>query len=283
MLFFTLGCPLHLQVVMLSSVTDLLRYISENQLTSEFGGTLDYCHSDWIVLRTVNAADLFWDSLRDQTSKYFCHPSSSVSFFCPVTLGPTNEPMCFICITLIKLLQGSCAYVEVTHKCCVVFLFLDTDPQSSVSKRHWAVSPFTSFHLPCNHVCGVSVVFASTPGDWEFCCDSQRHRSDAAGLRDRAGRDGGARQGESHRASPGVSNRQVQETQGSRRWSDVFYWSTVSNTAHFIISFVSLSLWQDAIRSVSKEGRHLLSSLEASGREDDSQWDVKLDWETVQR
>lgn len=42
-----------LQVVMLSSVTDLLHYIDENQLTSEFGGTLDYCHSDWIVLRTV--------------------------------------------------------------------------------------------------------------------------------------------------------------------------------------------------------------------------------------
>lgn len=42
------------QVVMLSSVTDLLRYIDENQLTSEFGGTLEYCHSDWIVLRTVN-------------------------------------------------------------------------------------------------------------------------------------------------------------------------------------------------------------------------------------
>lgn len=39
---------------MLSSVTDLLRYIDENQLTSEFGGTLDYCHSDWIVLRTVS-------------------------------------------------------------------------------------------------------------------------------------------------------------------------------------------------------------------------------------
>lgn len=34
---------------------------------------------------------------------------------------------------------------------------------------------------------------------------------------------------------------------------------------------------------MSKEGRHLLSSLETSGKEDDSQWDVKLDWETVQR
>ncbi|KAG9351361.1 hypothetical protein JZ751_022609, partial [Albula glossodonta] len=38
---------------MLSSVTDLLHYIDENQLTSEFGGTLEYCHSDWIVLRTA--------------------------------------------------------------------------------------------------------------------------------------------------------------------------------------------------------------------------------------
>ncbi|TRY90484.1 hypothetical protein DNTS_012101 [Danionella cerebrum] len=44
---------LKMPVVMLSSVTDLLRYIDENQLTSEFGGTLDYCHSDWIILRTA--------------------------------------------------------------------------------------------------------------------------------------------------------------------------------------------------------------------------------------
>ncbi|KAM7417436.1 hypothetical protein PAMA_017200 [Pampus argenteus] len=44
---------LKMPVVMLSSVTDLLHYINENQLTSEFGGTLDYCHSDWIVLRTA--------------------------------------------------------------------------------------------------------------------------------------------------------------------------------------------------------------------------------------
>lgn len=44
---------------MLSSVTDLLRYIDENQLTSEFGGTLDYCHSDWIVLRTVGYRYIF--------------------------------------------------------------------------------------------------------------------------------------------------------------------------------------------------------------------------------
>ncbi|XP_061090915.1 proto-oncogene DBL [Conger conger] len=44
---------LKMPVVMLSSVTDLLRYIDENQLTPEFGGTLEYCHSSWIVLRTA--------------------------------------------------------------------------------------------------------------------------------------------------------------------------------------------------------------------------------------
>lgn len=42
-------------------------------------------------------------------------------------------------------------------------------------------------------------------------------------------------------------------------------------------------LCQDAITSVSKEGRHLLLSLEISGKEDESQWDVRMDWETVQR
>ncbi|XP_043913468.1 proto-oncogene DBL [Protopterus annectens] len=44
---------LRLPVVMLSSVAELLKYIDENQLTTEFGGTLEYCHSDWIIFRTA--------------------------------------------------------------------------------------------------------------------------------------------------------------------------------------------------------------------------------------
>ncbi|XP_035391572.1 LOW QUALITY PROTEIN: proto-oncogene DBL [Electrophorus electricus] len=44
---------LKMPVVMLSSVTDLLHYINENQLSSEFGGTMECCPSDWIVLRTA--------------------------------------------------------------------------------------------------------------------------------------------------------------------------------------------------------------------------------------
>ncbi|XP_077165508.1 proto-oncogene DBL isoform X4 [Paroedura picta] len=38
---------------MLSSVSDLLTYIDEKQLTPEFGGTLEYCHSEWVIFRTA--------------------------------------------------------------------------------------------------------------------------------------------------------------------------------------------------------------------------------------
>ncbi|XP_050976665.1 proto-oncogene DBL isoform X2 [Labeo rohita] len=44
---------LKMPMVMLSSLTDLLRFIDENQLSTEFGGTLEECHSDWIVLQTA--------------------------------------------------------------------------------------------------------------------------------------------------------------------------------------------------------------------------------------
>ncbi|KAM7374558.1 hypothetical protein PAMP_007206 [Pampus punctatissimus] len=46
---------LKMPVVMLRSVGDLLRYIDENHLTSEFTGKVQYCQSDWIVLRTTFA------------------------------------------------------------------------------------------------------------------------------------------------------------------------------------------------------------------------------------
>ncbi|GAA6111511.1 proto-oncogene DBL isoform X1, partial [Tachysurus ichikawai] len=46
---FTIKMP----VIMLSSVTDLLRYIDENQLSTDFSGTFECCSTDWIVLRTA--------------------------------------------------------------------------------------------------------------------------------------------------------------------------------------------------------------------------------------
>ncbi|XP_009303606.2 proto-oncogene DBL isoform X3 [Danio rerio] len=44
---------LKMPMIMLSSLSDLLRFIDENQLSTEFGGSLEQCHSDWIVLRTA--------------------------------------------------------------------------------------------------------------------------------------------------------------------------------------------------------------------------------------
>ncbi|KAF7244993.1 Proto-oncogene DBL [Varanus komodoensis] len=44
---------LKLPVVMLSSVSDLLMYIDEKQLTPEYGGSLEYCHREWVIFRTA--------------------------------------------------------------------------------------------------------------------------------------------------------------------------------------------------------------------------------------
>ncbi|MED6289467.1 hypothetical protein CHARACLAT_003060 [Characodon lateralis] len=132
---------LKMPVVMLSSVTDLLRYIDENQLTSEFGGTLDYCHSDWIVLRT--AIESFAVTVKD----------------------------------IAQMLQGF----------------------------------------------GTELAEAELPDE-------------------------------------GKVIEQLLETHTEK-----------------------YKKLKDAIRSVSKEGRHLLSNLETTGKDDDLQWDVKLDWETVER
>ncbi|XP_053179359.1 proto-oncogene DBL [Scomber japonicus] len=132
---------LKMPVVMLSSVTDLLRYIDENQLTSEFGGTLDYCHSDWIVLRT--AIESFAVTVKD----------------------------------IAQMLQAFGTELAETEL-----------PDEGKAIEHLL---------------------------------------------------------ESH-------------TDKYRKL-------------------------KDAIRSVSKEGRHLLASLETSGKEDDSHWDVRIDLDTVQR
>ncbi|KAM6151614.1 proto-oncogene DBL [Rhynchocyon petersi] len=54
---------LKLPVVMLSSVSDLLTYIDAKQLTPELGGTLQYCHSEWILF--TNAIEKFARSVKD--------------------------------------------------------------------------------------------------------------------------------------------------------------------------------------------------------------------------
>ncbi|XP_075902851.1 proto-oncogene DBL [Nelusetta ayraudi] len=132
---------LKMPVVMLSSVTDLLRYIDENQLTSEFGGTLDYCHSDWIVLRT--AIESFAVTVKD----------------------------------IAQMLQS----------------FGTELAEAELPEEGKAIERLLQAH-------------------------TEKYKK-----------------------------------------------------------------LKDAIKSVSKEGRHLLLSLEISGMEDEAQWDVRMDWETVQR
>ncbi|XP_023818338.1 proto-oncogene DBL isoform X1 [Oryzias latipes] len=43
---------LKMPVVMLRSVGDLLRYIDENHLASDFSAKVEYCQSDWLILRS---------------------------------------------------------------------------------------------------------------------------------------------------------------------------------------------------------------------------------------
>uniref|UniRef100_A0A0E9TYJ0 CRAL-TRIO domain-containing protein n=1 Tax=Anguilla anguilla TaxID=7936 RepID=A0A0E9TYJ0_ANGAN len=43
-----------MKVVMLNSLSDLHGYVDKAQLTHDFGGTLEYCHSRWINHRTVS-------------------------------------------------------------------------------------------------------------------------------------------------------------------------------------------------------------------------------------
>ncbi|KAJ3589107.1 hypothetical protein NHX12_009955 [Muraenolepis orangiensis] len=56
---------LKMPVVMLRSVGDLLRYIEEHHLTTEFTAKVEYCHSDWTVLRTGFGSELADTDLPD--------------------------------------------------------------------------------------------------------------------------------------------------------------------------------------------------------------------------
>lgn len=47
-------CWMCLQIVMLNSLSDLHGYVDKGQLTRELGGSLEYCHSQWIHHRTVS-------------------------------------------------------------------------------------------------------------------------------------------------------------------------------------------------------------------------------------
>lgn len=62
---------------MLRSVGDLLRYIDENHLTSDFTAKVEYCQSDWIVLRAVNTSHALMSNL--QSSFKLCYDKMRTS------------------------------------------------------------------------------------------------------------------------------------------------------------------------------------------------------------
>lgn len=57
------GWDLFLQIVMLNSLSDLHGYVDKGQLTGELGGSLEYCHSQWIHHRTVSPSCLLCPEL----------------------------------------------------------------------------------------------------------------------------------------------------------------------------------------------------------------------------
>lgn len=57
---------------MLRSVGELLRYIDENHLASDFAAKVEYCQSDWIVLRTVLPTHLLLRSLSSGFARERC-------------------------------------------------------------------------------------------------------------------------------------------------------------------------------------------------------------------
>uniref|UniRef100_A0A3Q3F4I3 Mcf.2 cell line derived transforming sequence-like a n=1 Tax=Labrus bergylta TaxID=56723 RepID=A0A3Q3F4I3_9LABR len=60
-----------MKVVMLSSVTELHAYIDPGQLTTEFGGTQEYCHESWISHRTAIEAFALMVKTTAQTLQAF--------------------------------------------------------------------------------------------------------------------------------------------------------------------------------------------------------------------
>ncbi|XP_028428026.1 guanine nucleotide exchange factor DBS isoform X2 [Perca flavescens] len=60
-----------MKVVMLSSVTELHAYIDPGQLTTELGGTLEYCHDSWISHRTAIEAFALMVKTTAQTLQAF--------------------------------------------------------------------------------------------------------------------------------------------------------------------------------------------------------------------
>ncbi|XP_072560102.1 guanine nucleotide exchange factor DBS isoform X2 [Paramormyrops kingsleyae] len=92
-----IGIRLHrddfkMKVVMLSSLSDLHIYVDKGQLTSELGGNLDYCHSQWIHHRT--AIESFAVAVKGATQKLQKFSAELSGVELPVDVHGAQELLC---------------------------------------------------------------------------------------------------------------------------------------------------------------------------------------------
>lgn len=88
---------------MLNSLSDLHGYIDKGQLTCDLGGTLDYCHSQWIHHRTVRKLKMNVIFTERQKHKCtVCAMQKNAKFF--------KSKICnLICILSVQTVLNCCA------------------------------------------------------------------------------------------------------------------------------------------------------------------------------
>nr|KAF6313954.1 MCF.2 cell line derived transforming sequence [Pipistrellus kuhlii] len=122
---------LKLPVVMLSSVSDLLTYIDDKQLTPELGGTLQYCHSEWIIFR--NAIESFALTVKDMAQVLQSFGTELAETDLPEDI-PSIEEILTIRAEKYHLLKND--ITAVTKKGKILLTNLEVpDPEEAISSR----------------------------------------------------------------------------------------------------------------------------------------------------
>uniref|UniRef100_G1PHT2 MCF.2 cell line derived transforming sequence n=1 Tax=Myotis lucifugus TaxID=59463 RepID=G1PHT2_MYOLU len=122
---------LKLPVVMLSSVSDLLTYIDDKQLTPELGGTLQYCHSEWIIFR--NAIENFALTVKDMAQMLQSFGTELAETDLPEDI-PSIEGILAIRAEKYHLLKNDITAVTKEGKILLTNLEVP-DPEEAISSR----------------------------------------------------------------------------------------------------------------------------------------------------
>ncbi|XP_012412272.1 proto-oncogene DBL [Trichechus manatus latirostris] len=123
---------LKLPVVMLSSVSDLLTYIDDKQLTPELGGTLQYCHSEWIIFR--NAIENFALTVKEMAQMLQSFGTELAETELPDDI-PAIEEILAVRAERYHLLKND--ITAITKEGTILLTNLEApDPEEVVSSRH---------------------------------------------------------------------------------------------------------------------------------------------------